>query len=135
MPTRSRCTSSECGTRSARSASRTTWAGSTCWTRYRFHDVRLNPRIRHARHAVAPDERRSPFSPALWDPAPDQDVKQMWFPASHLDVGGGHREKGLSDGALQRMIEQARDTAGLAFHKTTLDQIRPDPLDVGCAAR
>ncbi|MGH3909805.1 MAG: phospholipase effector Tle1 domain-containing protein, partial [Pseudonocardiaceae bacterium] len=66
----------------------------------------------------------------LWDPAPDQDVKQMWFPGSHLDVGGGHREKGLSDGALQWMIEQARETTGLAFHKTTLDQIRPDPLDV-----
>ena len=28
------------------------------------------------------------------------------------------------------MIEQARDVAGLAFRKTMLDQIRPDPLDV-----
>ncbi|MGH2352253.1 MAG: DUF2235 domain-containing protein, partial [Chloroflexota bacterium] len=98
--------------------------------RYQRGD-RASPRhIRHARHAVALDERRSPFSPALWDPAPNQDLKQMWFPGSHLDVGGGHREKGLSDGALHWMIEQARDTAGLAFHKTTLDQIRPDPLDV-----
>jgi hypothetical protein len=54
----------------------------------------------------------------------------VWFPGSHLDVGGGHRETGLSDGALQWMIEQTRETIKLAFQKTTQDQIRPDPLDV-----
>ena len=34
--------------------------------RYEFHDVRLDPRIPHARHAVAIDEMRGPFSPTLW---------------------------------------------------------------------
>jgi len=78
------------------------------------------------------DERRSPYIPTLWRGpfAPGQDVKQVWFPGSHKDVGGGHLQMGLSDGALQWMIEEARDAVGLAFHKTTVDQIRPNPRDV-----
>ncbi|MGH3914565.1 MAG: DUF2235 domain-containing protein [Pseudonocardiaceae bacterium] len=98
--------------------------------RYAFHDVKLNPHIRCARHALAMDETRTPFSPTLWDPAPGQDVKQVWFPGSHLDVGGGHLQRGMSDGALRWMIEQAQEKAGLAFHKPVLDQIRPDPHEV-----
>ncbi|MGH3977455.1 MAG: DUF2235 domain-containing protein [Pseudonocardiaceae bacterium] len=99
--------------------------------RYTFHDVTLNPRIRHARHAVAMDERGGPFSPTLWsEPAPGQDVKQVWFPGSHLDVGGGNRERGLSDRALQWMIDEAGAAAGLAFDKAAVGQIRPNPLDV-----
>ncbi|MCA1707976.1 MAG: DUF2235 domain-containing protein, partial [Actinobacteria bacterium] len=100
--------------------------------RHAFHDLTLNPHVRYARHAVAMDERRGTFAPTLWDsaPAPKQDLKQVWFPGSHMDVGGGHRETGLSNGALEWMIEEARGTAKLAFHKTTVDQIRPDPLDV-----
>jgi hypothetical protein len=96
-----------------------------------FHDVKLNPHVPHARHAVAMDERRRAFTPTLWSkPARGQDVKQKWFPGSHMDVGGGHLERGLSDGALQWMIDEAGDAAQLAFHKTTLDQVRADPLDV-----
>ena len=98
---------------------------------YTFHDVKLNPYIPHARHAVAMDERRREFNPTLWTtPAQDQDVVQKWFPGSHMDVGGGHLETGLSDGALRWMIDEASPAAELAFHKTTLNQIRPDPLDV-----
>ncbi len=98
-----------------------------------FHDLRLNPYIKHARHAVAMDERRSPFTPTLWTgPFPEgQDVKQVWFPGSHQDVGGGHLRTGLSDGALRWMVDEVRGVEPpLGFRRTTLDQIRPDPLDV-----
>ncbi len=96
-----------------------------------FHDVKLNPFIPHARHAVAMDERRRAFTPTLWTtPAKGQDVVQKWFPGSHMDVGGGHLETGLSDGALRWMTDEASAAAELAFHKTTLNQVRPDPLDV-----
>jgi hypothetical protein len=98
---------------------------------YTFHDVKLNPHIPHARHAVAMDEHRRAFTPTLWTtPAQGQDVEQKWFPGSHMDVGGGHLQTGLSDGALRWMIDEASAAAGLTFHKTTLNQIRPDPLDV-----
>ncbi|HEY6421818.1 MAG TPA: DUF2235 domain-containing protein [Pseudonocardiaceae bacterium] len=97
--------------------------------RYAFHDVRLNPHVRFARHALAMDEGHVQFTPTLWsDPALGQDVEQVWFPGSHLDVGGGYLQTGLSDGALQWMIEQATKTIGLGFQpKMIADQISPDP--------
>lgn len=98
--------------------------------RYAFHDVTLNPHIKCARQALAMDETRAPFSPTLWKPAPGQDMEQVWFPGSHLDVGGGYLQRGLSDGALQWMIDQAQKEAGLAFHKPVLDQIRPNSHEV-----
>jgi hypothetical protein len=106
--------------------------------RYAFNDIRLNPYIRHARHAVAMDERRGPFAPTLWEEieprpldAPERDVKEVWFPGSHMDVGGGHRETGLSDGALQWMINEAQQAIHLGFHETTVkQQVQPDCLDL-----
>jgi hypothetical protein len=100
--------------------------------RHDFHDLTLDPRIPHARHAVAMDERRSPFAPALWTGpfASGQDVEQVWFPGSHQDVGGGHRETGLSDGPLQWMIDEAQSTVAIGFNKATVERISPDPLDV-----
>lgn len=105
--------------------------------RYEFNDVRLNPYVWFAYHALAMDESRGPFSPTLWEevaPPTDvrkrQTVKQVWFPGSHMDVGGGHRETGLSDGALQWMIEQAERDIGLDFHPSTTKQIHPDADDL-----
>ncbi|MEV0660520.1 DUF2235 domain-containing protein [Spirillospora sp. NPDC050365] len=98
-----------------------------------FHDLKLNPHIRHARHAVAMDERRGPYVPTLWAGpfTGGQDVKQVWFPGSHKDVGGGHPRTGLSDGALRWMIDEVRGGEfPLGFRGAMLDQIRPDPLDV-----
>jgi hypothetical protein len=100
--------------------------------RYDFHNVTLNPHIQFGRHAVAMDETRRPFAPTLWSRpyASGQDVAQVWFPGSHQDVGGGHSQMGLSDAALLWMIDEARQTVGLGFQKSTVEQIRPDPFDV-----
>jgi hypothetical protein len=103
--------------------------------RHRFHDTRLNPLIEHARHAVALDERRGPFTPTLWTsgtPAPDEDrrIRQVWFPGDHRDVGGGRLQTGLSDAALQWMIDEASACTALSFRKEILDQIQPNPADV-----
>ena len=99
--------------------------------RYDFHDVTLNPFIRYGRQAVAIDETRGPFVPTLWarPHSPGQDVAQVWFPGGHQDVGGGRPRTGLSDGALLWMVNQAADTVGLGFDKSTVEQILPDPLD------
>jgi hypothetical protein len=98
---------------------------------YEFHDVTLNPYIAHARHALALDEHSSAFTPTLWStPAPGQDVKQVWFPGSHMDVGGGNRETGLSNGSLLWMIKEAQDAAKIGFVEAAMDQIQPDSLDV-----
>ncbi|MEJ2888049.1 DUF2235 domain-containing protein [Actinomycetospora aeridis] len=74
-----------------------------------FHDLELAPDVRHARQAVALDERRGPYVPSVWPtPPPDRHTTfaQVWFPGGHGDVGGGKPETGLSDGALRWMIDQ-----------------------------
>ncbi|WP_433786779.1 DUF2235 domain-containing protein [Actinomycetospora sp. CA-101289] len=98
--------------------------------RYEFLDVVLDPRIPDARHAVSLDEMRGPFRPTLWDQSAagiGQDITQTWFPGDHCDVGGGHGDdSGLSDGALEWMIEQAHAAVGLPF---TPEVIKPDPIN------
>jgi uncharacterized protein (DUF2235 family) len=79
-----------------------------------------NPDISIGRHAVAIDERRAFFRTNLWRPSPDpaqagpKDLKQVWFPGVHCDVGGGYPEpeSGLAKIALKWMIDEAR-LAGL----------------------
>ncbi|MHA7968419.1 DUF2235 domain-containing protein [Rhizobium sp. CAU 1783] len=96
---------------------------------HRFHNTALSDIVAHARHAVAIDEQRQNFLPTLWDPKPGADLKQLWFPGVHGDVGGGYAQTGLSDGALTWMIEEAQ-AAGLAIRGKALSQLAPDPNDV-----
>jgi uncharacterized protein (DUF2235 family) len=81
-----------------------------------------NPSVRHVRHAVSIDERRSMFQPNLWlakpatggtDPVP---LKQVWFAGVHSDVGGGYSdtESGLAKIALEWMVAEA-ESCGLRF--------------------
>jgi uncharacterized protein (DUF2235 family) len=94
---------------------------------YEFLDVELDPRIPHARHALSLDEMRGPFRPTLWkDPAPGQDMRQVWFPGDHCDVGGGHAEKQLSDVALEWMTGEAA-TVGLTFDLGRIEGFAPSP--------
>jgi hypothetical protein len=97
--------------------------------RYEFLNVILDPRIAHARHAVSLDEMRGPFRPTLWEePAAGatQDIKQVWFPGDHCDVGGGHDDTRLSDSALKWMIDEAEAAIGLPFNQAALAAIVPD---------
>jgi uncharacterized protein (DUF2235 family) len=82
----------------------------------------FNPDIQIGRHAVAIDEKRAFFRTNLWRPpanqstnqAPTADIKQVWFPGVHCDVGGGYAESesGLSKIALDWMLQEAK-AAGL----------------------
>ena len=80
-----------------------------------------NPAIAIGRHAISIDERRAFFRNHLWrvpnDPTAawgPKDVKQVWFPGVHCDVGGGYpeRESGLAKLALCWMLQEAK-AAGL----------------------
>ncbi|HET6161854.1 MAG TPA: DUF2235 domain-containing protein [Dongiaceae bacterium] len=93
---------------------------------YKFHDTTLSDLVAHARHAIALDEMRGAFQATLWTKVkPGHDVKQVWFPGVHSDVGGGYRETGLSDGALKWMIEEAAEQ-GLGVNEQLIKQIAPD---------
>ena len=93
--------------------------------RYRFHDTTLNKCIQNALHAVAIDEIREVFdvTPMKKHPeAEDQRVIQVWFPGEHGCVGGGTKEhSGLSDAALQWMLDSTRSLGlGLEFDPSVI---------------
>lgn len=87
-----------------------------------FHDVTLSESVDSAYHALAADERRWPFRPTpieLTDYHRQRNernlaergfplYKQKWFPGVHSNVGGGYSRYGLSDYALDWMVECAR---------------------------
>lgn len=77
--------------------------------RWNYHDVSLVPAIRHARHALAIDEKRKPFRPTLWTDAvrADQTLEQRWFPGVHSNIGGGYLRDGLANHALHWMADEA----------------------------
>jgi hypothetical protein len=106
---------------------------------HQFHDVTLSPQVEHARHAMAIDEHRIKFEPALWEQrragvagtagGRRQTVKQVWFEGAHSDVGGGYADSGLSDTALGWMVREA-EQVGLAFDQ----QLLATYLDCGSTA-
>jgi uncharacterized protein (DUF2235 family) len=113
--------------------------------RYQFHDTDLSSMVRSARHAVALDERRRAYAPALWTNTdvlnteslgltPWSDLsricretlpyRQEWFPGDHGGVGGGERV-GLSAYA-RGWIAEGAEKAGLAFQPGALAAIRAE---------
>ncbi len=71
--------------------------------------IQLSPIVENALHAVAIDEQRTTFQDCLMEKnqtVPHQRLIQKWFPGDHGCVGGGSEEQsGLSDGALQWMVD------------------------------
>ena len=104
------------------------YAGGQHVDAFKFADTQLSLKVTRGFHAVALDEQRNDFTPTLWDPAPS--VTQVLFPGAHADVGGGYpmsnKESGLSDGALQWMIEQLT-SIGVIFSGASAYPILPDP--------
>jgi len=90
---------------------------------YEFHDVTLGASIRRAYQALAIDEHRRNFEPAIWDTAkitPAQEVEQVWFAGAHSNVGGGYDDPVLSDQAFVWMVDRAR--ALLSFDEAYIEQ-------------
>lgn len=112
---------------------------------YEFHDADLSRLVKAARHAVATDERRKTFPPAMWsdkleamnktalglaedlplDPESRErwPYRQEWFPGDHGSVGGGGDRAGLSSYTFDWIAEGAQ-TVGLSMHGDVLDKVR-----------
>jgi uncharacterized protein (DUF2235 family) len=109
------------------------------WT---FHDTQLSSAVERAFQALAIDERRRPFAPALWyrKPGDAQILEQRWFAGVHSDIGGGYEDCSLAEISLLWMSAKARES-GLGFKPDHLvrapapdgearrlgTQVRPDP--------
>ena len=85
---------------------------------YAFHETKLGKHVHHAYQALALDERRGNFQPAIWVREandPNQRLEQMWFPGVHSNIGGGYEEHGLSDATLLWMLSRVSEHRLLDF--------------------
>ena len=97
---------------------------------YRWHDTSLSKIVDYAYHAIAADERRADYRPAVWTSddrrkKPENiEVEQRWFVGAHSNVGGGYHKRPpdcLPKIAL-RWIQDKAEGAGLKLReKSALD--------------
>lgn len=95
--------------------------------RWQFHDTDLSTTVDAAFQALAIDEKRRPFKPAIWhqqENAGQQRLEQVWFAGVHCDVGGGYLQGSLADIALLWMADRAR-SCGLTFLAGAFPATRP----------
>jgi hypothetical protein len=99
--------------------------------RVSFHSSKLSAQVAHAYQALAIDEQRAPFKPAIWTSKGTQShVQQVWFAGTHNDIGGGSLDIGLSDIAFRWMTQRAIE-CGLTFNEKYINdgkRFSPDPL-------
>jgi len=101
--------------------------------KFQFHNTNLGDNVARAYQALAIDERRRVFMPAIWKREPgiedrlaaygidDQVIEQTWFPGAHSNVGGGYPDTGLSDIAFVWMAQKAQ-ACGLALDQAYVDR-------------
>lgn len=91
---------------------------------FKFYDHKLNANVACGCHALSLDDERKTFHPEMWG-AREEGVEQVWFAGVHSNVGGGYPRAGLSNVALDWMMERAHQGGqGLRFHQPSWDQIR-----------
>jgi uncharacterized protein (DUF2235 family) len=98
---------------------------------FNFHNTILHENVRFGYQALAIDEEREKFKPALWETR--QGVEQVWFIGAHGDVGGGYAAHGLSDIALNWMMTKALNQ-GIRFVNSAVAsgvvKITGNPYDI-----
>ncbi len=75
---------------------------------YRFYDTSLSSCIENAYQALALDENRTAFSPAVWEKPQGNttNLRQVWFPGVHSNIGGGYPDQGMANITLAWMMSQ-----------------------------
>lgn len=93
-------------------------------TRNQFHDTDLSSTVSYAYQALAIDEKRRNFRPALWhmqSHSVNQTLEQVWFIGVHSNVGGGYAKTGLSGIALNWLTGKAK-TCGLEMEDIEMEE-------------
>ncbi len=97
---------------------------------HQFYDYQPYEVVENVCHALAIDDQRTTFHPVIWDeyPVSGKDpnklprVEQVWFPGVHSNVGGGYPRSGLSDVALEWMMDRAVE-AKLRFIPGKMEEV------------
>lgn len=115
--------------------------------RYQFHDTELSKIVKYAYQALALDEHRADFEPALWTrnlasvkagetattkKVEQIEIEQRWFIGAHADVGGGNDRDGagrkpdpLPDLALA-WLQQKAIACGLVCNQIFVPMMNAD---------
>ncbi|KAI8265820.1 hypothetical protein K4K58_010703 [Colletotrichum sp. SAR11_239] len=90
----------------------------------RFASLDVHPNVEHAFHALALDEWRTAFSPTLWGKRGNTTthLRQVWFPGSHSNVGGGFKDQQIATIALAWMADQLT-SVGVEFSTPEMKRI------------
>ena len=105
-----------------------------------FYDTKLGCCIENAFQALALDERRASFSPAVWEKGRGNktNLRQVWFPGAHSNVGGGYDDQQLANITLAWMVAQVtpfldinqdyvlrQERENIQYYKDEGERIRP----------
>jgi uncharacterized protein (DUF2235 family) len=98
--------------------------------KHKYHEWGLSESVSYGRQALSIDDDRKEFHPEYWDALKkdnedDPRVKQVWFCGVHSDVGGGYEDHGLSDIALQWMVDEAA-AKGLIIYGEHKVELKPN---------
>lgn len=66
---------------------------------WKFTNTQISSKVEHAFQALAMDEPRASFRPALWERLEGNTVthlKQVWFPGAHSNIGGSLPDQQLA---------------------------------------
>jgi uncharacterized protein (DUF2235 family) len=88
--------------------------------------LRLPPNVEHCFHALALDERRSPFRATRVD-----NGYEVWFRGVHSDVGGGNQNLGLNNISFRWLVRKAT-AVGVPVSSEIADEL---PVDTGAAVK
>ncbi|KAK3356622.1 peptidoglycan binding domain-containing protein [Lasiosphaeria hispida] len=83
---------------------------------WKFTNTQISSKVENAFQALALDEPRFAFRPALWE-QPDKkraNLKQVWFPGNHGGIGGGWYDQQIADITLAWMCDQL-SSVGVEF--------------------
>ncbi|KUI58948.1 hypothetical protein VP1G_06197 [Cytospora mali] len=102
---------------------------------WKFTSTQISSKVENAFQALSLDEPRGSFRPALWERLEGNKVtnlRQVWFPGSHANVGGGWHDQQIANITLAWMCDQLT-TLGVEFSQRRLDRIFIDGLRYNAA--
>ncbi|WQF83996.1 Putative Tle1 phospholipase, alpha/Beta hydrolase [Colletotrichum destructivum] len=90
----------------------------------RFASIDVHPNVEYAFHAIALDEWRTAFKPTLWGKKNNTSthLRQVWFPGSHSNVGGGFEDQQIATIAMAWMADQLT-SIGVEFSTPEMKRI------------
>ncbi len=98
----------------------------------KFVNRTVSSHVNEVLHLCSIDDKRKAFQPTLINT--EDKVTEIWFSGAHSDVGGGYHRDGLSDNALQFMLDEVErrklNLKTLAPSEVLYDEVITDDISL-----